>query len=192
MAFFQPLGPRVPTEPFSDFDNWLFSHKFDGLYLHSSLSPIHNPLWTYGLGAHTTRDLTAGTVVARIPKQCMLSVRTVSNDVLRDALQSEEDVQGIVGLTIAYIYENCKLEESPFHGYLTSFQFPDVPRFWRADEKLLLKGTEIAFSGDLETVSHLWFWVDPLDAPQTCVLYDCQAFPYEIRKLVWSPRQGCQ
>ena len=142
----------------SEFNKWVEQHRFHGLQLHSSLAFMHNDQWKYGVGAHFTgHTLPKGTVVARIPKSFILSIRTVSSRKLRTALDLD-NMTGIVGLTIAYLYESSMRENSPFHGYLSCFSFPDVPRLWGDNEKRLLKSTEIERSGGLSTVCRL-LWV---------------------------------
>lgn len=127
----------------AEFNKWLEERRFQGLYLHPCLAIIHHPRWQYGIGAYMVGNLlTDGTVVARIPKEFILSIRTTSSHNLRAALELES-IKGILGLTIAYIYESCRTKESPFYGYLSCFTCPDVPRLWTDDQRVLLSGTEI-------------------------------------------------
>jgi hypothetical protein len=130
---------------------WLKARVKNGIYLHPSLSLLYNPEWKYGIGAATTISLEKGTVVARIPKDIILSPRTVTNQLLREVLAARE-LTGILGLTIAYIFEICKMEESHFGGYLATLTFPKVPRTWRNEEKEILKGTEVDYSDALSLV----------------------------------------
>jgi len=157
MASSEPFERRPLQSNLKDFNKWLIQNKNHGLFIHSSLALIYNPRWQWGFGAHFAgKSLTPGTVVARTSKQCMLSVRTVSSKALQEAIQAEE-LTGVEGLTIAYIYESCKGKQSFFYGYLSTFTLPDVPMLWKDEEKLLLKGTEIESYGLLEMVSHLVF-----------------------------------
>jgi hypothetical protein len=151
MPIHGPLRVQPSPGDLKHFTTWLTERKSQGLYLHPSLAFIHNPRWQYGVGAYTTTDLKAGTTVVKVPKQFILSVRTVSNYILRKLLQTDEFPR-IIGLTIAYVYESSKKEESPFHGYLSSFSLPDVPKLWNEEEKRWLDGTEIATCGELSLV----------------------------------------
>lgn len=136
----------------TEFNKWLEERRFQGLYLHPCLTFIHHPRWQYGIGAYFAGNrLTDGTVVARIPKEFILSVRTTSSHNLRTALELE-NIKGILGLSIAYIYESCRKKESPFYGYLSCFACPDVPRLWTDDQRDLLAGTEIDADAGLSLV----------------------------------------
>lgn len=142
MLNYGPLRVQPLANDLKPFTTWLTERKSQGLFLHPSLAFIHNPRWQYGVGAYTTSDLKAGTTVVKVPKQFILSARTVSNYALRKLLQTDEFPR-IIALTIAYVYESHKNEESPFHGYLSSFSLPDVPKLWKEEEQLWLRGTEI-------------------------------------------------
>ena len=136
----------------TEFNKWLEERRFQGLYLHPGLTIIHHPRWQYGIGAYLVGNLlTDGTVVARIPKEFILSIRTTSSHNLRAALELE-NIKGVLGLTIVYIYESCRKGESPFYGYLSCFACPDVPRLWTDDQRILLTGTEIDLQGGLSMV----------------------------------------
>ena len=91
-----------------------------------------------------------GTPIVRIPKALILSTRTVSNATVKEALRHPE-FNGVMGLTIAYLYENLKGEDSPFYAYLTSVSLPDVPMLW-GTEMSLLKGTHLWELEDLRIV----------------------------------------
>jgi hypothetical protein len=162
---------------------WLRERERDGIYLHPSLSLLYNPEWKYGIGAATTVALEKGTVVARIPKSLILSPRTVTNHLLRDILVAR-DMTGIVGLTIAYIFEVCRMEDSPFGGYLVTMTFPKVPRAWRREEKEILKGTEVDYSDALSLV-YAFLISLMIERSQTCVQGVCQTIHSGISSNVW-------
>ena len=144
-------GPLVSGDALNSLWMYINHNRHKGLKLHPSLTFMFNKKWRYGVGAFTTVNLVANTVVAQIPKSCILSVRTVSNPMLRDLLQSR-NLGGLVGLTIAYIYESCQGKSSPFYDYISCFTYPDIPKLWKSDEKALLKGTDLEASDALSTV----------------------------------------
>jgi hypothetical protein len=149
----------------TEFNKWLEERRFQGLYLHPCLTIIHHPGWHYGIGARFLGNLlTDGTVVARIPKEFILSIRTTSSHNLRAALELE-NIEGILGLTVVYIYESCRKKESPFYGYLSCFACPDVPRLWTDDQRELLTGTEIDAQDGLSMVL-LFFLSHKLIGPE--------------------------
>ena len=152
-----PLRLQPLQGGLTEFNKWLEERRFQGLYLHPCLAIINHPRWQYGIGASFVGNLlTDGTVVARIPTEFILSIRTTSSHNLRDALDLE-NMKGMLGLTIVYIYESCRKKESPFYGYLSCFACPDVPRLWTDDQRSLLTGTEIDAEAGLSLVLLFFF-----------------------------------
>jgi hypothetical protein len=151
----EPFGSPLVLQPLKDglaqFIAWLLDRKYQGIYLHPSLTFIHNPRFQFGIGALTTAGLKQDTIIVKVPKKFILTIRTMSNEVLSTALLNN-NLKGAVGLTIAYLYESCLRGQSPFYGYLTCFSLPDVPKLWGPDEKQFMKGTEAAASGGMSTV----------------------------------------
>jgi hypothetical protein len=131
--------------------NWIIDSESGGIYLHPSLTIMYNPAWKYGIGAASTVGLQKDTVVARIPKSHILSIRTCTHDLLRHVLGFVK-FDGIVGLTLAYMYESTRKEQSHFAPYLAMFNLPDVPRIWRERERAYLVGTEVAYTDTYSTV----------------------------------------
>jgi len=143
---------QSPDRGLRMFNEWLFNRKYEGFYLHPSLAFMYLPkIEGYGVGIWAPLDLSEGEVVAKIPKSWILSVRTVSNEELKIALVKHYFVN-MIGLTIAYIYESGRKNQSPFYGYLTCFSVPDVPRLWSDHERALLEGTDIDILGGASLV----------------------------------------
>lgn len=68
-------------------------------------------------------------------------------------LLDDYEIDGINGLTLAYMFELGQEQESPWCTYLQSFKgesIPSLPRWWTKSEKELLEGTEIEFMGGLD------------------------------------------
>lgn len=147
-------GPSPQLSGLTHLWNFINTNRHKGLWIHPSLTFIFSERYKFGVGAFSTVDLTENTIVVKIPKSCVLSVRNLDSMVLQDILLCG-DFEGLVGLTVAYIYESCKGERSPFYGYLTCFTYPDVPLMWKQEETELLKGSEVEAKGGLSPVSFI-------------------------------------
>jgi hypothetical protein len=142
LGLFRRTSPHGVDYPLESFQQWLTERKRKGLFIHESLAFIFNYNWDYGVGAFMTDGLKDQTTIVKIPKVFTLSQRTVSNEALRTILAENTELDAMSKLAIAYIFESCKREESPFFGYLSIITLPDVPRLWHADELWYLRGTE--------------------------------------------------
>jgi hypothetical protein len=123
------------------FHAWITERSTKGLFVHESLAFIYNRNWEHGIGAFMTEGLKDQTTIVKIPKIFTLSQRTVSNEALRTILTENTELDAMCKLAIAYIFESCKGEESPFYGYLSIITLPDVPRLWGETEYHFLKGS---------------------------------------------------
>lgn len=90
----------------------------------------------------TLSDLHRGDVIATIPKQSCLTVKSSG------AYRFIEDfcLEGYMALSVALMYEKSLGQHSPWFGYLHQLpdRNPDVPLLWSIDEiDRLLVGTEL-------------------------------------------------
>lgn len=84
-------------------------------------------------------DIPVDTIVATIPKQSILSIRTTA---VADIIEQEQ-LGGTIALIVAVLYELSD-SNSPWREYLDSL--PDtsnLPIFWSQEELLELKGTDL-------------------------------------------------
>jgi hypothetical protein len=140
--------PRPPNK--LDALNWIWDTGDQcGLYIHPHLAFIHNRESGYAIATVVATRLKQGTVVARIPKTCIMSPRT-THVPLRAILETV-DWPAIVKLALVFLYEFWLNKASRFAGYNMIFYgedgglvVPDVPRLWTKEEKVYLGGTEIA------------------------------------------------
>jgi hypothetical protein len=141
--------------------NWIWDARDQyGLYIHPSLAFIHNKTSGYAVATATTKPLKKGTVVARIPKSCIMSPRT-THVPLRAVLETV-DWPAIVKLALVFLYEFWLKKASRFAGYNMLFcdedgglVVPDVPRLWSQENRAYLAGTEIADRNGDSDVRHL-------------------------------------
>ena len=92
------------------------------------------------VGVVALEDLPAGKVVARIPREAVLSRRTTA---IGDILE-EHELMGGISVALALMYERSKGDASPFQLYLQSLPYEEPTLFAWSDEDLeLLKGTEL-------------------------------------------------
>jgi hypothetical protein len=96
-----------------------------------------------GMHVRAERKLKEGQVVARIPKNVVLSVK---NTAIADVLQ-EYEIAGLLGLTLAVMFEQAKGQASPWFEYLISLpEKVDIPLLWDANQIHFLDGTELGES----------------------------------------------
>ena len=137
-----------PHRPLDAFD-WIWEARDQhGLYIHPFLAFIHNGTSGYGIASATGTRLKEGSVVARIPKTCIMSPRTTY--VPLRAVLTTVDWPAIVKLALVFLYEFWLKKASRFAGYNAIFcgkegelVVPDVPRLWKHEDKVYLAGTEI-------------------------------------------------
>jgi hypothetical protein len=100
-----------------------------------------------GVGVFALTDLPADTVLLQVPKTEVLSPSTcgIAN------LLEIAGLDGMIGLTVAYIFEKCQGKASPWFEYLETIEKTDqLPRFWSDQEKARFTGTEIDYMGGLD------------------------------------------
>ncbi|KAI8982990.1 hypothetical protein BDB01DRAFT_137258 [Pilobolus umbonatus] len=101
-------------------------------------------------GIYAKTNLKKGLTVARIPKECILSIKTTG---IANILE-EANLEGGCALALAVLYEIAQGEQSPWYGYLQALpdQGEDLPMFWEDEEKELFSGTEMeaAIHSDLD------------------------------------------
>ena len=169
-----PLIAYKHDKRLSLFVHWIEDRIDSGIWFHPNTTPVHITQFGYGISAVSDKLIAAGQLLAQVPKRWILSPRNVSSPELAEILASDEykeDLTPTMKLTIAYIYESCKGEQSPWYGYLTSLNIPDVPFFWDADEVELLKGTHAH-------EEHLLNYV----FPSRCVLLTCKGLTIDLYK----------
>jgi hypothetical protein len=141
-----PLVAYNNDRNLSLFREWVEQHLEHGMFVHPNVMPVIIPGFGNGVVALTDQVIKDGSIISQTPKRCILSPRNVSRPELARILASDEcedqDYTPIVKLTLAYLYECCQGENSPWHGYLTSLCVPDCPYFWEPDERELLVGTQ--------------------------------------------------
>jgi hypothetical protein len=133
------------------FTLWIQQHASDGVFLHPSLCFVQNSAYGFGVACHEFMALRKGTVIARIPKKFILSVRTVSNPELRNLLR-QKDLVDVIGLSIAYLYECSLGPQSQFFEYLLSFAVCPSPQIWDENIQRLLSRCEYFRSPAWRTV----------------------------------------
>lgn len=98
-----------------------------------------------GLGVFTTIDLEPGEVLLRVPKDAVFSA---SNSSIANLLL-EEEIDGMLGLNLAFIYETVVFgERSHWHRYLKSIKIQNStgelylpPSCWAENDKSQLRRT---------------------------------------------------
>lgn len=90
---------------------------------------------------HAVKALKEGDVLCSIPKEAILSVRTTA---IADIIEQEE-IGGIIGLSVAVMYEQSLGVASPFHAYIASLpSVQSIPYFWNQADVSELAGTDLA------------------------------------------------
>lgn len=150
---------RQPHQPVIDparrgFIQWITDNFKKGLWMHNSLCWLYNEQWDFGLGAPHTSGLTEETIIVKVPKSLILTPRSVSHPELRKILMESMHLDAMCKLALAYIFESCMREDSPFFHYLSYITFPDVPRLWKDDELEMLRGTEFEVPYEKSKVIH--------------------------------------
>ena len=150
---FQFLFKEPTIKELLAFDKWLRKRGGHQIYMHPGLCYKINNKKGFGIGARDIADLKKETVIFRIPRIMILSVRQCTNPDLTEYLMREGLVD-LLGLTIVFLYE-CGLGKYGFyHEYLQCFRVPDVPRLWSEEEKATLAACEIGIHGDTSLVSN--------------------------------------
>jgi hypothetical protein len=139
---------RQPRQPVIDpalklFNEWIRANEKNGLWMHGSLTWVFNESSDFGVAAPWTDGLNNGETIVKVPKSLILSPHTVSNPEFRQILKENTNLDPMCKLAVAYIFESCLREMSPFFGYMSYITFPDLPRLWDDDELKLLRGTEV-------------------------------------------------
>lgn len=110
-----------------------------------------------GVGVFTTEPLddatTESKVLLRLHKGSLLSSKTscVAN------LLDDEEIDGVLGLILSFIYERDQGESSPWCDYISTIQYRDSqgelilpPSLWSKRQKRVLEGTELEIMGGLD------------------------------------------
>ncbi|ANB15957.1 Rkm3p [Sugiyamaella lignohabitans] len=141
------------NEDYANLIEWMVENKIE---LSSLIKIDESPLG--GVGVFSTADIAEGDVVLRVPKDCVLSPVTCGIANLLD----EHELDGMIGLTIAYMFEKSQGEKSPWFGFLKTIRPPDhdLPRFWPEADRQLLKGTEMDKMGGLDDTEVLETYKD--------------------------------
>ncbi|KAF7820601.1 ribosomal lysine N-methyltransferase 3 [Senna tora] len=118
------------------FKRWMKSRGFE---FSDALNFVDSP--EDGISVRALCQLKEGEVVARIPKDACLTIKTSG------ARQMIEDagLDGYLGLAVALMYERSLGEESPWAGYLQILPHQEcLPLVWTLNEvNELLSGTEL-------------------------------------------------
>ncbi|XP_017248554.1 ribosomal lysine N-methyltransferase 3 isoform X2 [Daucus carota subsp. sativus] len=127
----------MSTRPMRAFKRWM---KLHGINYIDALRFIQNEendaVWV-----KTVADLHQGDLVATIPKQSCLTMKTSG---ARHVIE-EAGLDGYLGLSVALMYEKSLGPDSPWFAYLQLMpQFEPIPLLWSFDElDLFLSGTEL-------------------------------------------------
>lgn len=119
------------------FKRWM---KLNGINYSDALQFIQ-PHQNDPVSVKTLSDLHVGDLVATIPKQSCLTMKTSgAKHVIEDA-----GLDGYLGLSVALMYEKSLGPDSPWFGYLQLLpQFEPIPLLWSFDElDSFLSGTEL-------------------------------------------------
>lgn len=96
-----------------------------------------------GMHIRAERELNENEIVARIPKNAVLSTKTTA---IADILE-EYEIVGLLGLTLALMFEKSRGLESPWYEYIITLpERVDIPLLWTAKEISWLDGTELGDS----------------------------------------------
>ena len=88
-------------------------------------------------------SLKVGDVVARIPKEAVLSIQ---NTAIADIIE-EENLRGILGLGLAVLYEKSLGPSSPWYEYLSTIpDYENIPIFYDSDALKYLQNTDVGRS----------------------------------------------
>jgi hypothetical protein len=133
----------VPLDRYQLLVEWMVDNKIE---FSSSLRVKESPLG--GTGVYALRNIEPDSVLLRVPKEHVLSPVTcgIAN------LLEEHELDGMLGLTLAYMFERCQGVESPWYAFLQTIDRVEdatLPRFWSQDEQKWLTGSEIEFMGGL-------------------------------------------
>jgi hypothetical protein len=93
----------------------------------------------FGFFVQAEKDLKVGDIVARIPKESVLSVR---NTAIADIIE-EIEYGGVLGLCLAVMYEMSLRDKSPWHAYLQTIRAPLLPMCWDSNSISMLEGTDV-------------------------------------------------
>ena len=141
-----PLVAYKDEVKYSLFRRWIEEHLDHGMFIHPNVMPVIIPQFGYSICSLTEEVIKEGSIITQTPKRFILSPRNVSSPELAQIFASddcaEKDYSPLVKLTLAYIYECCQEQNSPWYGYLTSLCGPDTPFFWEYEELELLFGTQ--------------------------------------------------
>lgn len=113
--------------------------KSKGIEFSDALEFVDNP--EDGIAVRALCQLKEGDVVARIPKDACLTIKTsVARQLIEDA-----GLDSHLGLAVAIMYERSLGEESPWAGYLQLLPHQEcLPLVWTLNEvNELLSGTEL-------------------------------------------------
>ncbi|KAK9011467.1 hypothetical protein V6N11_044317 [Hibiscus sabdariffa] len=118
------------------FKRWMKSH---GVEYSDTLDFIDCP--EQGISVRTLSDLHEGDVVATIPKTACLTIKTSGAWELIDSA----GLDGLLGLSVALMYEKSLGQDSPWAGYLQLLPRQEcLPLVWTLGEvDSLLSGTEL-------------------------------------------------
>ena len=119
------------------FKRWM---KLHGINYIDALRFIQNDE-NDAVSVKTMSDLHQGDLVATIPKQSCLTMKTSG---ARHVIE-EAGLDGYLGLSVALMYEKSLGPDSPWFAYLQLMpQFEPIPLLWSFDElDLFLSGTEL-------------------------------------------------
>ncbi|ODQ68619.1 SET domain-containing protein, partial [Nadsonia fulvescens var. elongata DSM 6958] len=132
-------------EKYSTLKQWFVDNKCG---IHPYIEIKTSPLG--GVGVFATKPLIGNTPLLSVPKEYTLCPTTcgISN------LLEEYELTGMIGLTVAFMFEKNLGKKSPWWGYLntvnTELSTESLPRFWTKEQQEWLKGTEIVTMGGLD------------------------------------------
>lgn len=136
----------VPLEKYNDLVKWMV---LNNVQFSSLLTVNHSKIG--GVGVFAREDIEEDSLLLAVPKPAVLCpVNSAISNLLEEA-----DLDGMVGLTLAYMYERSLGEKSPWYAFLQTIEEtgPDVsviPKFWEQNEQEWLNGTEVEYMGGLD------------------------------------------
>ncbi|CAN6675155.1 ribosomal lysine N-methyltransferase 3 [Trichomonascus vanleenenianus] len=132
-------------DKYQELVKWMVENKID---LSSSLNIAPSKLGGYGVFAN--KKIPKETLLLTVPKKCVLSPATcgIAN------LLEEHELDGMIGLTVAYMFERAQKEKSPWYPFLQTIdETPtkqSLPRFWAEEQQEWLTGTQAERMGGLD------------------------------------------
>ena len=137
-----------------------------------------------------SENLRVGDVVAKIPKDAVLSVRTTA---IADIIE-EEELRGILGLGLAILYEKSLGDKSPWFEYLQCIpEYEQLPLFYDKNSLEYLQNTDVGrcVNSDAQNLiedyeTYIWPLLESDKYPQLEIRFITQENWFKVASLISS------